>query len=155
MQPPPLAFIIHTSGLALPQHGYIIVLSLQNAISSPSPSWLLLPRETDTGERRKKAGSRKKTPEDFSELAPRMIIQIQVLRPPRPAEVPIIFTERKMTYPQRSPRARVGVPEGAGRWSLLEAVPPRLPSCFGAGNQCCDLEHFLQPTSRPHSLVLH
>ena len=41
--------------------------------------------------------------------------------------------EWKMTDPQTSPRARVGVPEGAGRWSLLEAVPALV--CLPAAGQ--------------------
>lgn len=112
LQPPPPSFITHTSGLAVPQHGYIIVLILQNAISSPSPSWLLLPRETDTGEGRKKAGSRKKTPEDFSELAPTVIIQIQVLRPPGLPRFPLSLRK--------------------GKWHIHRGVPGPCGSAWGS-----------------------
>lgn len=72
--PPSFAFIAYSSGLAFPQHGYIMVLILCNAISSSSLPRLPLPQKTNTGEKRKKAGSGKEHPKDFSELAPPMII---------------------------------------------------------------------------------
>lgn len=156
LQPPALAFITHTSGLALPQHGYIMVLILQNPVSSPSPPGLLLPQETDTGEGRKKAGSRKKTPEDFSELAPPMIIQIQVLRPPGLTRFPLSLQNGKWHIHRGVPGPlweRLRELEVGAFWKLCR--PSSACLLGGAGNQRCNLEHFLLPTSRPHSLVLH